>query len=165
MTQADDFVQVATKEIGTVETGDNHTKYGKFTGSDGQPWCGSFVMWCANEVKVKIPNVVYTPAGVTGFKSLKRWADKDTSNPKPGDIVFFDFVKGGAAVEHVGIVLKDNGDGTVTTIEGNTSPEHKAAGSQANGGEVAQRIRAYKNNNQHKLTVFVVGFGTPKWSK
>jgi hypothetical protein len=165
MTQVEQFLDIATKEIGTAEVGDNHTKYGKFTKHDGQPWCGSFVMWCANEAKVKIPNVVYTPAGVTGFQSIGRWSNAATSKPKPGDIVFFDFVEGGAPVEHVGIVVKDNLDGTVTTIEGNTSPEHKTAGSQANGGEVAQRVRAYKKNNQHKLAAYVVGFGTPKWSK
>ena len=79
--------------------------------------------------------------------------------------MFFDFIVGGAKVEHVGIVLKDNLDGTITTIEGNTSPEHKASGSQANGGEVAQRIRAYKKTNKKNLTSYVVGFGTPKWSK
>jgi len=61
--------------------------------------------------------------------------------------------------------LKDNGDGTVTTIEGNTSPEKKPKGSQANGGEVAERIRAYKANNKRHLTVFIVGYGRPKWSK
>ena len=68
-------------------------------------------------------------------------------------------------MDHVGIVLKDNGDGTVTTIEGNTSPEKKPKGSQANGGEVAERIRAYKADNNRHLTVFIVGYGRPKWSK
>jgi hypothetical protein len=160
-----DLVAVATKEIGTVETGDNHTKYGVFTKHDGQPWCGSFVMWCAAQIKQQIPNCVYTPAGVSGFQGIGTWANAATAKPKPGDIVFFDFVEGGAPVEHVGIVVKDNLDGTVTTIEGNTSPEHKTKGSQANGGEVAERIRAYKKDNKRKLTAFIVGFGTPKWSK
>ena len=165
MATAAEFVAVAIKEIGTVETGENHTKYGKFTGHDGQPWCGSFVMWCANEVKQKMPNVVWTPGGVTAFQGIGAWSNGATAKPKPGDVVFFDFIEGGAPVEHVGIVVKDNLDGTVTTIEGNTSPEHKAKGSQANGGEVAQRIRAYKKNNKRKLPTFIVGFGTPKWSK
>jgi hypothetical protein len=160
-----DLVAVATKEIGTVETGENHTKYGVFTKHDGQPWCGSFVMWCAAQIKQQIPNCVYTPAGVSGFQGIGAWANAATAKPKPGDIVFFDFVEGGAPVEHVGIVVKDNLDGTVTTIEGNTSPEHKTKGSQANGGEVAERIRAYKKDNKRKLTAFIVGFGTPKWSK
>jgi hypothetical protein len=165
MTTGADLVAVATKEIGTVETGDNHTKYGVFTKHDGLPWCGSFVMWCAAQIKQTIPNVVYTPAGVAAFQGIGRWSNALTAKPKPGDIVFFDFIEGGNPVEHVGIVVKDNLDGTVTTIEGNTSPEHKTAGSQANGGEVAQRIRAYRKDNKRKLTAFIVGFGTPKWSK
>jgi len=165
MTKVDDFLAVAQKEVGTAETRDNLTKYGEFTKHNGQPWCGSFVMWCAAQVKQQIPNVVYTPAGVSGFQGIGAWANAATAKPKPGDIVFFDFVEGGAPVEHVGIVVKDNLDGTVTTIEGNTSPEHKTKGSQANGGEVAERIRAYKKDNKRKLTAFIVGFGTPKWSK
>jgi hypothetical protein len=165
MTKVDDFLAVAQKEVGTAETGNNLTKYGEFTKHNGQPWCGSFVMWCAAQVKQPMPNVVWTPGGVAAFQGIGAWANAATAKPKPGDIVFFDFIEGGAPVEHVGIVLKDNGDGTVTTIEGNTSPEHKTKGSQANGGEVAERIRAYKKDNKRKLTAFIVGFGTPKWGK
>jgi hypothetical protein len=165
MATATDFIAIATKEIGTVETGNNHTKYGVFTKHDGQPWCGSFVMWCAAQVKQAMPNCVYTPAGVSAFQGMGAWTNAATAKPKPGDIVFFDFVEGGAPIEHVGIVVKDNLDGTVTTIEGNTSPEHKTKGSQANGGEVAERIRAYKKDNRRKLPTFIVGFGRPKWSK
>jgi len=166
MTTVDKFLEVAQAEVGTIEEGNNHTKYGKFTKHDGQPWCGSFVMWCASQVGFKsMPNVVWTPGGVAAFQGTGAWSNAETASPKPGDIVFFDFVEGGAAVEHVGIVLKDNLDGTLTTIEGNTSPEKKAKGSQANGGEVAVRIRAYKKTNKRKLTAHVVGFGRPKWSK
>ena len=164
MSQVDDFLTVAKTELGTVEgPKENETKYGAFTKHNFQAWCGSFVMWCASQVKLKIPNVVYTPAGVTGFQGIGTWSNAATAKPQPGDIVFFDFTPGGAAVEHVGIVLKDNLDGTVTTIEGNTSPEHKTSGSQANGGEVAERIRAYKKDNKRKLTAFIVGFGSPKF--
>ena len=165
MSKAAEFIAVATKEIGTVEETGNRTKYGKFTKHDGQPWCGSFIMWCANEVKQKMPNVIWTPGGVAAFQGAGAWSNAETAKPTAGDIVFFDFVEGGAAVEHVGIVVKDNLDGTVTTIEGNTSPEKKAKGSQANGGEVALRIRAYKTNNKPKLKAYIVGFGRPKWSK
>jgi hypothetical protein len=164
MATAAEFVKKAAEEVGTVEEGDNLTKYGKFTKHDGQPWCGSFCMWVAAKVGLKIPDVVYTPAGVERFKGIGAWSNVETSTPKQGDIVFFDFVKGGAAVEHVGIVVKDNGDGTVITIEGNTSPDHKPAGSQANGGEVAKKVRAFKKDNKRGLPVFIVGFGTPKFN-
>jgi len=163
MSQVADFVTKAQAEVGTAEVGNNLTKYGKFTGHDGQPWCGSFVMWLAHEVGFKtMPNCVYTPAGVTAFQGKGQWSNHETAKPKAGDIVFFSF--SGRGVEHVGIVVKDNGDGTVTTIEGNTSPDKKPTGSQANGGEVCVKTRAYKAANRKHLPVFVVGFGSPKWA-
>jgi hypothetical protein len=165
MSKADDFLAKAKAEIGTAEgPKDNETKYGKFTKHDFQPWCGSFIMWCCNEIGYKaMPNVVYTPAGAEAFKGKGAWANPLTAKPAPGDIVFFNF--SGKGIEHVGIVVKDNGDGTITTIEGNTSPEKKPSGSQANGGEVAQRIRAFKASPKTKLLPFVAGFGRPDWSK
>lgn len=166
MSQVNDFLAVAKAEVGTVEgPKDNETKYGAFTKANFKPWCGSFVMWCAAQVKYKMPNVVWTPGGVAAFQGTGSWSNAETAKPQPGDIVFFDFIEGGAPVEHVGIVVQDNGDGTITTIEGNTSAEKHKGGSQANGGQVAERIRAYKTSNKRKLTNFVVGFGRPKWSK
>ena len=162
MAKREDFVAVALKEVGTVEVPENKTKYGEFTKHNGQPWCGSFVMWCAAQVGLKIPNCVFTPAGVAGFQGKGRWVNASTAKPEPGDICFFDF-PGGREIDHVGIVVKDNGDGTVTTVEGNTTPEKKK-GSQSNGGEVAKRIRGYKKNKAGK-DISIVGFGKPKWEK
>ncbi len=36
------LIEVAAAEVGTIEEGDNLTKYGKFTKADGLPWCGSY---------------------------------------------------------------------------------------------------------------------------
>lgn len=164
-TKREQFVEVARAEIGTVEgPKDNETKYGAFTGHNFQPWCGSFVMWCANQVKAKIPNVVYTPAGVEAFKGIGQWFNAETAKPQPGDIVFFDF-PGGQSTDHVGIVVKDNLDGTVVTVEGNTAGDKKKSSSESNGGEVAMKVRAYKKDNRRKLTVYVSGFGRPRWEK
>lgn len=163
MSKLKKFLEIAQKEVGYVEgPKSNETKYGAFTGHNFQPWCGSFIMWVAAQSNVKLPNLVWTPGGAEAFKGKGQWSSAEAAKPQPGDIVFFDFVKGGAAVEHVGIVLRDNQDGTITTIEGNTSPEKKK-GSQANGGEVCIRTRAYKVSNRPKLPVNVVGFGKPKW--
>lgn len=163
MSLQDDFVAVARKEIGTKENppNSNKTKYGKFTGHDGQPWCGSFVMWCAGQLKLNLPNVVYTPTGVTGFQGKGLWSNAATAKPAPGDIVFFDF-PGGAKVDHVGIVVKDNGDGTIVSVEGNTIPDGKT-GDESNGGEVCMKVRAYQTNNKRKLPVFIIGFGRPQF--
>jgi hypothetical protein len=54
-------------------------------------------------------------------------------------------------------------DGTVTTIEGNTSGDKKKSASERNGGEVVQKTRAYRTDNKKKLPVFIVGFGSPKF--
>ena len=56
------LIAAALAEVGTIEHGDNLTKYGEYTGANGLPWCGSFVNWCANEAGVKIPNMVSTAA-------------------------------------------------------------------------------------------------------
>jgi hypothetical protein len=165
MSQRKKFIETARAEIGTIEgPKDNETKYGAFTKANFQPWCGSFVNWCANEVGLKIPNCVYTPAGATAFIKKDQWEKAEEAIPLPGDIVFFDFPGDGIdRISHVGIVVKDNGDGTVTCIEGNTSPDKK--GDQRNGGEVCRKVRAYKKKNGSKLrrsqVVSIVGFGKP----
>lgn len=165
MNQLDKFLEVAQAEIGYIEgPADNQTKYQK----PNQAWCGAFVNWCAKQAEIKIPNCTYTPAGATGFMDKKAWTLSEEADPQPGDIVFFDF-PGDALdrISHVGIVISNNGDGTVTTIEGNTSPDKK--GDQRNGGEVCKKVRAYKKKNRGKvkpsLPVFIVGFGRPKFKE
>ncbi len=70
------LIEVATAEVGTIEgPKDNETKYGAFMKANFQPWCGSFVNWCANEAGVKIPNTVYTPSGAQAFKKAGQWID------------------------------------------------------------------------------------------
>jgi len=165
MSQRKKFIETARAEVGTIEgPKDNETKYGAFTKANFQPWCGSFVNWCANQVGLKIPNCVYTPAGATAFIKKDQWEKAEEAIPLPGDIVFFDFPSDGVdRISHVGIVVKDNGDGTVTCIEGNTAPDKK--GDQRNGGQVCLKVRAYKKKNGSKLRksqpVAVVGFGKP----
>jgi hypothetical protein len=165
MGQRNQFIMTARAELGAIEgPKDNETKYGAFTKANFLPWCGSFVNWCANEVGLKIPNCVSTVVGAQAFIKKDQWEKVDEAIPLPGDIVFFDFPNDGVdRISHVGIVVKDNGDGTVTCIEGNTSPDKK--GDQRNGGQVCQKIRAYKVKNGSKikksLPVYIVGFGKP----
>ena len=165
MGQRNQFIMTARGELGVIEgPKDNETKYGAFTKANFLPWCGSFVNWCANEVGLKIPNCVSTVVGAQAFIKKDQWEKVNEAVPLPGDIVFFDFPNDGVdRISHVGIVVKDNGDGTVTCIEGNTSPDKK--GDQRNGGQVCQKIRAYKVKNGSKvkksLPVFIVGFGKP----
>jgi hypothetical protein len=166
MSQRNNFIATARAELGVIEgPKDNQTKYGAFTKANFLPWCGSFVNWCANEVGLKIPNCVSTVAGAKAFEKKGQWElASDIAMPLPGDICFMDFPNDGLdRISHVGIVVKDNGDGTVTCIEGNTAPDKK--GDQRNGGQVCEKVRAFKKKNGSKLrksqAVTVVGFGKP----
>lgn len=169
MSQRDEFVAVALKEVGTIEgPKDNETKYGAFTKANFLPWCGSFVMWCASQVTLKVPNCVSTQAGAKAFLDKGQWQTAEEATPLPGDIVFFDFPGDGIdRISHVGIVVKDNGNGTITCVEGNTSSDKK--GNQRNGGECCLKVRAYKKKNGSKLVksqpVAIVGFGKPKFKE
>lgn len=165
MGQRLDFIAVAKGELNVIEgPKDNETKYGAFTKANFLPWCGSFVMWCANEVGLKIPNCVSTKAGAEAFMKKGQWEKAEEAIPLPGDVVFFDFPNDGVdRISHIGIVVKDNGDGTVTCVEGNTAPDKK--GDQRNGGQVCLKVRAYKKKNGSKFrksqAVAIVGFGKP----
>jgi len=57
---------------------------------------------------------------------------------RPGDWIYFNF-PGGESVDHVGLFMHSNFDGTISTIEGNTSSGN--SGSQSNGGGVFRRTR------------------------
>ena len=156
------LIEVAQKEIGTIEgPKDNETKYGAFTKVNFLPWCGSFVMWCANQAGVKVPNCVSTVAGATAFQKMGSWTNAKDATPLPGDIAFFDFPGDNVSrISHVGIVVSNNNDGTVTCIEGNTAGNPK--GDQRNGGEVAVKVRAFLPNKK-KTMVSIVGFGRPNY--
>jgi hypothetical protein len=141
------FVEVALAEVGTIEEGDNLTKYGKFMKADGLPWCGSFVNWCADQAGVKIPTMVSTAAGANKMKDLGRWID---TKPQVGDLCFMDFPHDGIdRISHIGIVVKA-GATSVICVEGNTS----GSGDQRNGGMVMIKRRAIGKE--------IVGFGRPK---
>lgn len=143
-------VEVALAEVGTIEEGDNLTKYGKFTKADGLPWCGSFVNWCFHEAGVKLPSMVSTAAGAHKLKEVNRWV---VAEPKIGDLAFMDFPHDGVdRISHIGIVVGVKFK-TVITIEGNTS----GTGDQRNGGMVMVKEREYLSGKE------VVGFGRPKF--
>ena len=158
------IIAVAKKEIGTIEgPKDNETKYGKWTGMNFQPWCQSFVSWCAFTSGLnpnKYPKSASTIAASDWFKKKDRWADARNDDPTPGDWIYFDFPDDGVnRISHVGICIKNNGDGTIQVIEGNTSGTSK--GDQRNGGMCVEKTRAYVKDNKKKLLNGVVGWGRP----
>jgi hypothetical protein len=159
------IIEVAKKEIGTIEgPKDNETKYGAWMKVNFQPWCQSFVSWCAHTAGVaKFPKSASTVAASDQFKKEGRWADARNDDPTPGDWIYFDFPEDGVnRISHVGLCIKNNGDGTIQVIEGNTSGTAK--GDQRNGGMCVEKTRGYVKDNKKKLMNAVVGWGRPVYS-
>ena len=143
----------AAKHIGLKESppDSNRTPFGVWYGHDGLPWCAIFVSYCfavgsqaAGAYKVICdgfsgPGVkagkgcAYVPTIENWLKLTGQWLGK-TTDVQPGDIVIFNFK--GTGPDHIGLVSAIAGEGTFTTIEGNTS-----MGNDSNGGAVMFRTR------------------------
>ena len=159
------IIEVAKKELGTIEgPKDNETKYGAWMKVNFQPWCQSFVSWCAFTAGVaKFPKSASTVAAADWFKKAERWSDARNDDPQAGDWIYFDFPDDGVnRISHVGLCIKNNGDGTIQVIEGNTSGTAK--GDQRNGGMCVEKTRGYVKNNKKKLINAVVGWGRPVYT-
>ncbi|MEU5991222.1 CHAP domain-containing protein [Spirillospora sp. NPDC047418] len=162
--QASEVIKLAEKQVGISEGKAGQTKFhdwyvstphakataqrdGGFSvkAYNGAQWCDMFVSWLGAQTGVKNMGWdAYTVQHATWFKKTDRWGDK----PKPGAVVFFDWKNGSngsiGGIDHVGLVVKDNGDGTVKTIEGNSN------------NEVEKKTR---DKSQ------IVGFGYPDYAK
>ena len=161
------IIKVAKAEVGTIEgPKDNETKYGKWTGMNFQPWCQSFVSWCAFTSGLdakKYPKSASTVAASDWFKKNDRWADARNDDPTPGDWIYFDFPDDGVnRISHVGICIKNNGNGTIQVIEGNTSGTAK--GDQRNGGMCVEKTLGYVKENKLKLFNGILGWGRPVYA-
>ena len=113
------IVNVAASQIGNV----GGQPYWSWYGFSGRvEWCACFVSWCADQCGYIdagiIPKFSYVPDGVAYFQSKGQWQD-GSYTPKAGDIIFFTWSGDGSA-DHVGFV-ENATDGTVNTIEGNTT--------------------------------------------
>ncbi|QYC42178.1 CHAP domain protein [Nonomuraea coxensis DSM 45129] len=108
------------------------------------PWCSMFVSWVGEEsgARSQVGWDAYTVAHAKWFAANDRWG----SEARPGAVVFFSWSgsKSLSAIDHVGFVVKDNGDGTISTIEGNTG-----------NGKVEERVRP---------TSQVAGYGYPNYA-
>jgi surface antigen len=140
MTTAGDILATARSQLGTCEKppGSNMTPYGAAYGGNGQAWCAKFVWWVFRQSHASqlIPKAAYTPAFADWFRTHHQWG----TTPRPGAVVFFDFPNDGVnRISHVGIVEAVNKDGTIQTIEGNTTCGN--AGSQREGDGVWRRTR------------------------
>jgi len=126
------MVALAQQEIGVSENGNSNesTRVREYrTATAGAentpgPWCAYFVSWLGQEAGAPIGaggnGTGYVPTLEAWGKQENRWYDRGSQTPQPGDIVIFNW--GGSGVsDHTGIVERVDADGTVHTIEGNSS--------------------------------------------
>ncbi|MFB4313198.1 CHAP domain-containing protein [Actinomadura sp. 21ATH] len=157
---ARDVIALAKKQVGITEGKGGQTKFhdwyvgtdnakltaardgGNVSSYNGASWCNMFVSWVGAQTGVKNMGWdAYTVEHAKWFKKTGRWGQE----AKPGSVVFFSWNGGGInSIEHVGLVVKDNGDGTVDTVEGNT------------GNAVKEKTRQKSQ---------IVGYGYPDYRK
>lgn len=137
---AERVLSVARGELGVAESpaNSNNVKYNTWyygravrdTASAKYPWCMAFVQWVFDRAGCRLPYITASCSALLDWYRRNR-PERVAGAPRPGDIVIYDF-------GHTGVV-EAVGDGTITAIEGNTSPG--TAGSQSNGGMVCRRTR------------------------
>ncbi|MGK5557173.1 CHAP domain-containing protein [Actinomadura kijaniata] len=159
---AADAIKIAESQVGIRENGAGETKFqdwykkteraketvrrdgGSLDGYTDAQWCAMFVSWVGDQLGFSDQMGIdaWTVAHANWFKDRGRWG----TEARPGAVVFFSW-QGGKSIDdivHVGMVIKDNGDGTVKTVEGNT------------GNAVQIKTR---NKSQ------IVGYGYPDYAK
>lgn len=112
-----DIVATAKQYIGYNE---KDGSYKLFTNGRKEAWCADFATYVTKEALRANGKSIPSGFGSSSVAGLKSWGQKngryttDVSQAKPGDIVIFNW-------SHTGIVKNILADGTVITIEGNTS--------------------------------------------
>jgi hypothetical protein len=119
------MVNLARAEIGVTEQppGSNESpRISQFrqatAGAPGPgPWCAYFVSWAAREAGVPIGDA---GQGYGRVDDVWAWGERSgkaipagSGKPQPGDLIVWD--------EHIGIVESVGADGSIRTIEGNSS--------------------------------------------
>jgi len=117
------LVSVAQSQVGYHEGAGNDTKYGDWYGLPGCEWCAMFVSWCANQAGIPtdtVPKGSYTP-DIYDWYAAKN-AEVNYNQAQPGDTILF-YRNSAGRIRHIGLVEKGDGNGGITTIEGNHNDE------------------------------------------
>ena len=140
MGTVNDLLTIARGELDTAESpaGSNRTKYGKWYGLDGYPWCMMFIMWCFDRAGAALPKRTASCGDL--MRAAQAAGCWEKTNFQPGDVVVYDFSGKRTVTQHCGIVEAVLPDYGVQSIEGNTS----ISGSQDNGGMVCRKKRQQK---------------------
>ena len=118
---ANKVIAEARKHLGFHERGNNGNPFSAYFHRGPEAWCADFVSYVYTKAGKKL-NQSYTP---TLLQMLHNNGTYTRNNPKPGNIIMFDWAPGsGPTAMHTGIVEKvfmRNGRKYVQTIEGNAS--------------------------------------------
>lgn len=135
MRTLESVLNLARSKLGTVESppNSNNQEFGIWYGFNRQPWCAMFVSWVMAHAGLADQ---YRFASVAAALSWARQNGRHTTSFKAGYVACR---LSTAVIGHTGIIEAVHSDGTVTTIEGNTSSDD--AGDQRDGGIVARRRR------------------------
>ena len=128
----DDLVAIAESQVGYHESTVNFivradgsvqgwSRYGAFHGCPYEEWCAFFVSYCLYYAQVPssvIPRYGNCQRWVDALSGIGLYESSKTAQPRYGDIIFFDWQNDGH-VDHVGIYISTDEDGTVHTLEGN----------------------------------------------
>ncbi|GAA3813749.1 CHAP domain-containing protein [Cellulomonas soli] len=149
---ADAVIGAAASQIGYFAAPGTPSRFGTWYGDPRGPWCAMFVSWVADQAGARdiIPHHAYTPAGAQWFRTHGGW-HAGLGGVDRGDVVYFDFPGRPDRISHVALVEQVGADGSVQTIEGNTSGP---GGDQRNGGLCARKRRRS----------FIVGYGRPAYA-
>jgi len=139
--KSENIINIARAEIGYEENpkNSNNTKYGEWFGLNGVAWCGIFVSWCYDKANFILGKIGFSK-GFAGCQTAVQYfkdSNRITTNPQPGDIVFFDW-NGDGIYDHTGIFVRKINEKYFESIEGNTSLIN-----QSNGGSVMLRKRKF----------------------
>jgi len=156
---AEDILSLARDELGVKESpmGSNQVKYntayyGRAVSGSAWAWCCTFIWWLFKAGDAS--DLFYgggKTASCTTLMKYYRVQGQIVTDPRPGDLVFYNWKGAKSTAVHIGVVESIDADGDIIAIEGNTSIE-----SDDNGGKVMRRNR--------KRSV-CIAFARPKYSK
>ena len=126
----------AEKLLGVVEQGGNNRgpEVARIIrangGIVGEPWCGDFVAYCYRRAGSNAVTRAWASVYFLGVVSGLR----NTTDPRPGDVVRFNF-------DHTGLFVRHVRPGVIETIEGNTGKRGAVSDSKTGGDGVYRKER------------------------
>ena len=129
-------------EQGGDNTGPRVQQYQAATGlgGTGWAWCDAFCDFCFAEAGRPLVELKRS-AGVELSYDLAKQLGWVVSTPAAGDLVCFQWPGTDATLDHIGFVIAPQPDGTLKTVEGNTSPMAGTGQAQGEGDGVYVKIR------------------------